>query len=101
VIICAVGGSFARKHGSVGEPSADAARLARAVGRPVQMQWTFEEDLSFGIKRPPGHRVLRARLANGRVTDFESNAALAEGSTVFSAARHGFVAAAVGMRSSL
>jgi isoquinoline 1-oxidoreductase subunit beta len=84
VIVTAVGGSFARKHGAVGDPSVEAGLLARAVGRPVQVAYTMVEDLRYGIKRAPSHGLLRATVrANGSVAALSHSLASADGSTVF------------------
>ncbi len=84
VIITAIGGSFARKHGAIGDPSAHAAILSKATNRPVQVTWTFTEDLRYGIKRPPSQMQFRAVLnKNGKVDSLESNIAISDGSTVF------------------
>jgi isoquinoline 1-oxidoreductase subunit beta len=84
VIVTTVGGSFARKHGAVGDPSVEAALLARAVGRPVQVAYTMAEDLRYGIKRAPSHGLLRATVrANGSVAAFSHSLASGDGSKVF------------------
>lgn len=67
-----VGGSFGRKHGWLGDPAAEAARLSAAVGRPVKVGWTMGEDLRYGPKRPPTRNVLRAALdEDGKIQAFE------------------------------
>jgi nicotinate dehydrogenase subunit B len=50
VIVPDYGGGFGGKHGW--EVAAEAARLARAVDRPVKVQWTREEEFRCGYLRP-------------------------------------------------
>ena len=44
------GGGFGGKHGSV--VALEAARLARAAGRPVKVQWTRADEFTAGYLRP-------------------------------------------------
>lgn len=59
-----VGGGFGRKA----EPDAmvEAALIARAVGKPVQLVWPREEDLSAGSFRPPVAAWFRGQLTADR-----------------------------------
>lgn len=60
-----MGGGFGgREHYDV---ERDAARLARAAGRPVKVQWSREDEFRAARNRPPStHRVrLRADAAGG------------------------------------
>jgi CO/xanthine dehydrogenase Mo-binding subunit/aerobic-type carbon monoxide dehydrogenase small subunit (CoxS/CutS family) len=50
VIAPTAGGGFGGKH--TGEVAIEAARLARATGRPVKVRWSREEELSWGYVRP-------------------------------------------------
>jgi len=50
VIVPDYGGGFGGKHGST--VAAEAARLARAAGRPVQVQWNRHEEFHWGYLRP-------------------------------------------------
>jgi isoquinoline 1-oxidoreductase len=50
VIAPTAGGGFGGKH--TGEVAIEAARLARASGRPVKVRWSREEELSWGYVRP-------------------------------------------------
>jgi nicotinate dehydrogenase subunit B len=50
VIVPDYGGGFGGKHGSV--VAAEAARLARAAGRPVKVQWNRHEEFHGGYLRP-------------------------------------------------
>jgi isoquinoline 1-oxidoreductase subunit beta len=55
-----VGGGFGRKA----EPDAmvEAALIARAVGKPVQLIWSREDDIGSGRFRPPIHARMRGVL---------------------------------------
>ncbi|MGE5225533.1 MAG: molybdopterin cofactor-binding domain-containing protein [Planctomycetaceae bacterium] len=50
VIVPPTGGGFGGKH--TGQAAIEAARLARAAGRPVRVRWTREEEFRFGYVRP-------------------------------------------------
>ena len=50
VIIPPTGGAFGGKH--PGEVATEAARLARASGRPVRVHWSRAEELRWGTVRP-------------------------------------------------
>ncbi|MGA2932029.1 MAG: molybdopterin cofactor-binding domain-containing protein [Acidimicrobiales bacterium] len=50
IIVPPTGGGFGGKH--AGDVAVEAARLARAVGRPVLVHWTRAEELRFGTVRP-------------------------------------------------
>ncbi|HEY5981503.1 MAG TPA: molybdopterin cofactor-binding domain-containing protein [Microlunatus sp.] len=65
-----IGGSFGRKTG-VGA-AVEAARLSAAVGRPVHVGWTREDDLRQGYYRPPTHTRLRGSVGDdGRIRGIE------------------------------
>lgn len=68
-----LGGSFGRKMGMDSGP--EAARLARATGRPVHVGWTREEDMRHGHVRPAQRNRLRAVLENGRIAALSHNVA--------------------------
>jgi isoquinoline 1-oxidoreductase beta subunit len=64
------GGGFGRRLMS--DYSAEAAYLSKALGRPVQVVWTREEDFRQDFFRPCGVHRLRAGLdADGRITGWE------------------------------
>jgi nicotinate dehydrogenase subunit B len=46
------GGAYGGKH--TGEAAVEAARLARAAGRPVRLVWTREEEFTWAYFRPAG-----------------------------------------------
>ncbi len=50
VIVPDTGGGFGGKH--TGECAVEAARLAKAAGRPVQLRWTREEEFAWAYFRP-------------------------------------------------
>jgi isoquinoline 1-oxidoreductase len=50
VIIPDMGGGFGGKH--TAEAAVEAARLARAAGKPVAVQWTREEEFTWAYCRP-------------------------------------------------
>jgi nicotinate dehydrogenase subunit B len=50
VIVPDFGGGFGGKHGSV--VALEAARLARAAGRPVKVQWSRADEFTGGYLRP-------------------------------------------------
>jgi CO/xanthine dehydrogenase Mo-binding subunit/aerobic-type carbon monoxide dehydrogenase small subunit (CoxS/CutS family) len=50
VIVAGTGSGFGGKH--TGEVAAEAARLARAAARPVKVQWSREEEFTWGYFRP-------------------------------------------------
>jgi isoquinoline 1-oxidoreductase beta subunit len=57
---CYMGGGFGRR--SLGDYSAEAARIAREAKRPVKLVWTREEDLQHGMFRPQAFQCLQAAL---------------------------------------
>jgi isoquinoline 1-oxidoreductase beta subunit len=60
-----LGGGFGRR-GEI-DFVVDAVEVARAVGAPVKVMWTREDDIRHGFYRPATHNVLRAALdAQGR-----------------------------------
>ena len=64
------GGGFGRRLAH--EVGVEAALLSRAVGRPVHVGWTREEEMRYGFYRPPTHHVLRGSVgANGRILAME------------------------------
>jgi len=50
VVVPDFGGGFGGKH--TAEAAVEAARLARAAGRPVSLQWTREEEFTWAYFRP-------------------------------------------------
>ncbi len=65
-----LGGGFGRKIGS--DAAVPAARLSKAVGRPVHVGWVRQEEFQNGYLRPPTAHLLRASLgADGMVQALE------------------------------
>lgn len=52
VIVPDMGSGYGGKH--TGEAAVEAARLARAVGKPVKVAWTREEEFTWAYFRPAG-----------------------------------------------
>jgi isoquinoline 1-oxidoreductase len=50
VVVPPTGGGFGGKHGAAA--ATEAARLARATGRPVRVQWSRHEEFTAGYLRP-------------------------------------------------
>jgi isoquinoline 1-oxidoreductase beta subunit len=68
------GGGFGRRL--LSDYAAEAATVSKAVGRPVQVVWTREEDLRQDFYRPCGVHRLRAALdAAGRVVAWDQHLA--------------------------
>ena len=59
VIVPPTGGGFGGKRG---DEAIEAARLAQAVGRPVQVHWSRAEEFQFGFVRPMAVIDIRAGL---------------------------------------
>jgi CO/xanthine dehydrogenase Mo-binding subunit len=66
VIGCRVGGGFGGK--TICTVEIEAALLARALGRPVKVQWTRADEFREAFHRPPSSHRIQARLtADGRI----------------------------------
>jgi nicotinate dehydrogenase subunit B len=52
VIVPDMGSGYGGKH--TGETAVEAARLAKAAGKPVKLNWTREEEFTWGYFRPAG-----------------------------------------------
>ncbi len=67
VVVPDYGGGFGGKHGAV--VAIEAARLARAAGRPVKVAWTRAEEFTWGYLRPAAViDVASGAEADGTVT---------------------------------
>jgi isoquinoline 1-oxidoreductase beta subunit len=67
---CYMGGGFGRR--SLGDYAAECASIAKAVGRPVKLIWTREEDIAQGMFRPQSFQCLEAATdASGKVTGWK------------------------------
>ena len=70
------GGSFGRRiyH----EPAVEAARVSKAIGKPVKLMWTRNDDMRHGRVRPRSHHQLRAVYAASEVLSYEHRASCVE-----------------------
>ena len=70
VIVPDAGSAYGGKHS--GEHAVEAARLARAAGKPVKLVWTRREEFSYGYFRPAGVIDIKAGVdGEGRLTLWE------------------------------
>ena len=70
VIVPDTGSAYGGKH--TGEHAVEAARLAKAAGKPVKLVWTRKEEFSYGYFRPAGVIDVKAGVdADGRLTSWE------------------------------
>lgn len=64
------GSGYGGKH--TGEAAIEAARLAKAAGRPVKVVWTREEEFTWAYFRPAGVIDVRSAVdKDGRITAWE------------------------------
>jgi len=69
VIVPDTGGGFGGKHS--GDAAVEAARLARALERPVTVQWTREEEFTWAYFRPAGLFEAAAAIQDRAVTAWD------------------------------
>lgn len=70
VIVPDTGSAYGGKHS--GEHAVEAARLAKAAGKPVKLVWTRREEFSYGYLRPAGVIEVKAGVdAAGRLASWE------------------------------
>jgi isoquinoline 1-oxidoreductase len=70
VIVPDMGGGFGGKH--TGEAGVEAARLARAAGRPVSLRWTRVEEFTWAYFRPAALIEIAAGLdSKGAITAWD------------------------------
>jgi isoquinoline 1-oxidoreductase len=70
VLVPDTGSAYGGKHS--GECAIEAARLARAAGKPVKVVWTREEEFTWGYVRPAGVIEVSSGARNdGRITAWE------------------------------
>jgi isoquinoline 1-oxidoreductase len=70
VIVPDTGSAYGGKH--TGEYAVEAARLAKAAGKPVKVVWTRKEEFSYGYFRPAGVIDVKAGVdPEGRLTFWE------------------------------
>jgi isoquinoline 1-oxidoreductase len=70
VIVQDTGSGYGGKH--TGEAAVEAARLAKAAGKPVKLVWTREEEFTWAYSRPAGVIDITASASNdGAITAWE------------------------------
>ena len=70
VIVPDTGSGYGGKH--TGECAIEAARLARAVGKPVKLVWTREEEFTWAYFRPAGVINIKSGVkSDGTITAWE------------------------------
>ena len=70
VIVPDTGSGYGGKH--TGEAAVEAARLAKAAGRPVRLVWTREEEFTWAYFRPAGVIEIRSGATrDGTITAWE------------------------------
>ena len=70
VIVPDTGAAYGGKHS--GECAVEAARLARAAGRPVKLNWTREEEFTWAYFRPAGLIEVSSGVdSHGKLTAWE------------------------------
>lgn len=70
VIVPDTGSAYGGKH--TGDAALEAARLARAAGRPVKVVWTREEEFTWAYFRPAGVMEIKSGIAaDGALTAWE------------------------------
>jgi isoquinoline 1-oxidoreductase len=70
VIMPDTGSGYGGKH--TGDAALEAARLAKAAGKPVKRAWTREEEMTWAYFRPGGVIDVGARVSpDGTITEWE------------------------------
>jgi isoquinoline 1-oxidoreductase len=70
VIVPDTGSGYGGKH--TGEAAVEAARLAKAAGKPVKLVWTREEEFNWAYFRPAGViEISSGASADGKLTAWE------------------------------
>lgn len=70
VIVPDTGSGYGGKH--TGESAIEAARLARAAGKPVKLVWTREEEFTWAYFRPAGVIDIKSGVkSDGTITAWE------------------------------
>ncbi len=70
VMVPPTGSAYGGKHS--GECAVEAARLAKAAGKPVKLQWTREEEFTWAYFRPAGVIDVRSGVRrDGTITDWQ------------------------------
>jgi nicotinate dehydrogenase subunit B len=70
VIVPDTGSGYGGKHN--GDAALEAARIAKALGKPVQRNWTREEEMTWAYFRPGGLIEVGGKAApDGAITEWE------------------------------
>jgi CO/xanthine dehydrogenase Mo-binding subunit len=70
VIVLDTGSAYGGKH--TGEAAVEAARLAKAAGKPVKLVWSREEEFTWAYFRPAGVIEIRSGVSSdGLITAWE------------------------------
>jgi isoquinoline 1-oxidoreductase len=70
VIVPDTGSGYGGKHN--GDAALEAARIAKATGKPVRRNWTREEEMTWGYFRPGGLIEVSGKAApDGAITEWE------------------------------
>jgi nicotinate dehydrogenase subunit B len=70
VLVPSTGSGYGGKH--TGECAVEAARLAKAANRPVKLQWTREEEMTWAYFRPAGVIEVRSGARrDGSITGWQ------------------------------
>ena len=70
VIVPDTGSAYGGKH--TGEAAVEAARLAKAAGKPVKLIWSRQEEFTWGYFRPAGVIEIRSGVSrDGLITAWE------------------------------
>jgi CO/xanthine dehydrogenase Mo-binding subunit len=70
VVVPDTGSAYGGKH--TGDAAVEAARIARAAGRPVKLEWTREEEFAWAYFRPAGVIAIRASAQkDGTITSWD------------------------------
>ena len=72
VIVPDTGGGFGGKH--TGEVAIEAARLARAAGKPISLCWTRAEEFAWAYFRPAAAFEVRAALSGEKIVAWDFTA---------------------------
>jgi isoquinoline 1-oxidoreductase beta subunit len=75
-IVTQGGGSFGRRLFFDG--ALEAARISKAVGKPVKLMWTRVDDMRHGRARAASHHLVRATITGNDVVRFEHHVASVE-----------------------
>ncbi|HWL89011.1 MAG TPA: molybdopterin cofactor-binding domain-containing protein, partial [Polyangiaceae bacterium] len=65
------GGSFGRRLFFDAAP--EAAQVSKAIGRPVKLMWSRNDDMRHGRMRPASHHKIRVSHLLGAVTSYQHN----------------------------